>query len=250
MRDEFNVVIDRFAGIDQSSEENILKLSSAVSAENMETDDGNLTVAPGYVKAIQAPVPGDKRITRLMAFPHGGAPEFIAAAENDLYAYKNGAWTLIKSFTAIENHAWDYVVARIGEVDSIIIANGEYPPIKYDGETVTDLNTETALPCVKYLAVHGERLVAAGDPDYPNRVYYSDSYALGDWGLGEVPGSGGGTIEIDPTAGDGISGLFAVFNTLLVMKNGRMWYLSGYTPGEYHVRRVFGEVDPTRTPPS
>ena len=62
--------INRFFGIDQSVEENYLANGYTADACNMNTDDGNLSVAKGFTRKLVNALPGDEDIHRCVVFRH------------------------------------------------------------------------------------------------------------------------------------------------------------------------------------
>lgn len=57
--------IDEFFGIDQSRNENAIAPGMSADACNMDTENGSLAVAKGYVRHIPEPVPGTEPLHRL-----------------------------------------------------------------------------------------------------------------------------------------------------------------------------------------
>jgi len=57
--------IREFGGIDQSMEQSAIDEGSSPDACNMDTRDGNLSVAKGFVKHLLEPVPGDGPVKRV-----------------------------------------------------------------------------------------------------------------------------------------------------------------------------------------
>lgn len=65
--------IDEFFGIDQSRNENAIAPGMSADACNMDTEDGSLAVARGYVRHIETPVPGTAALHRLYVHQRGRA---------------------------------------------------------------------------------------------------------------------------------------------------------------------------------
>lgn len=132
--------ISGFRGIDQSVAENALDPAYSPDACNMETQDGDLAVAKGYTRFLEAPVPGSGAIHRMYVWERIEGTRFIVAAGNALYVYdaEGQAWVKFYEYEEeIASEAWDFQVSRIGERDYLIIANGQSQLVKWDGETAS-----------------------------------------------------------------------------------------------------------------
>ena len=69
--------IDEFMGLDQSMGENGMAASYSPDACNMDTADGELTVAKGYTRYITSAVPGTEAIRRMFLFHSGSGDQVI-----------------------------------------------------------------------------------------------------------------------------------------------------------------------------
>lgn len=142
--------IKEFKGIDQSKSENRLDAGSSPDACNMDTAQGDLMVARGFVDHGLPPVPGAGDIRRLYVWRDLVTIRYVVAAGMEIYAYVTThaipAWNLIYTYPAdvpgesppyppFTGLRWDFLEARIGEEDYLIIANGERQMIKWDGKT-------------------------------------------------------------------------------------------------------------------
>ena len=238
--------IDEFYGIDQSKNENAIPAGMSPDACNMDTDDGSLAVARGYVRHIDAPVPGTEKPYRLILHRRQGETQFIAIAGDTVYACKDGKWAAIYTYKpALKDHRFDFVEAQINSVDHLIIGCGERQLIKYDGEKVTAFGSEEGLSNIHvlHLGMYRNRLFSAGDPEHPNRLYWSQLPGSGrsieNWGLVEAsPNVEGGHTEVGDTGGDPIIGLAALSNQLLIFKQHSIYRLLGDKPGNYIVEKV------------
>lgn len=329
--------IDQFYGIDQSKDGALCNNGTSPDARNFDTTDGNLTVAKGFVKHFDTPIPGNGVIRRLFIMKLFSRLIFavIAKAEDGcmhLYAYDPSApeWDDVYSWPEeVSGTYWDVLQCNIGNYDYLLIANGEGQMVKWDGisskaelfgsvETVLTskvssytastktvvLNdaisedvkkrikqagiviagkthmvaevttssksvklayTPSPTPAagdevkvrgglsdapVNYLAMHYSRLFSAGDPENPNRLYYSqipgDGRSIEDWSSDEITGSpntGGGFVEIGDTVGDPIIGLAALSTQLLIFKRYSIYRLMGDVPSRFTIERVDAEVE-------
>ncbi|MBQ3108071.1 MAG: hypothetical protein IJC67_00525, partial [Clostridia bacterium] len=226
--------IDTFLGIDESMDENALKSGCSPDACNMDTEDGNLTVAKGFVKHFAETVPGEGEILRLALFRNAEEEQVLAFAGNSLYAYRNGAWEVVYTYEEEITSNQDFEEVRIGGTDHLLIADGKGQILKYDGQTARIFGSEEGqsnVP-VNYLAMYKSRLFAAGEAANPNRLYWSqlpgDERSIEDWGPVEAsPNVEGGHTEIGDTGGDPIVALMALSNQLLIFKERSLYRLIG-----------------------
>ena len=243
--------IDSFIGIDQDEAENALKPAYSPDACNMDTAGGDLAVAKGYIRHIPHQIPGVGQPHRLFLFRRAGQDQPIVAAGRELYAYKNNAWILIHTFEkGLASNKLDFVQAQIDGVDYLLIASGEDPIVKYNGNSALSFGSEQGQSNkpVQYLAMYRDRLFAAGDPSYPNRLYWSQLPGSGRtieaWGdVTDTVNVSGGHAEVGDAAGDPILGLYALSNQLLIFKKRSLYRLIGDKPGNFTIERVDADVE-------
>lgn len=98
------------------------------------------------------------------------------------------------------------------------------------------------MPMTMYASFYG-RLFAAGNPDFPNRLYWSclpgDGRTIEDWTADDAsPDTGGGYMQIGMD-GSEITALVAFDQQLLIWCGSELWRLYGATPSQYTLERVF-----------
>lgn len=257
-------IIKEFGGIDQSKDESKLELGSSPDACNIDTTDGNLSVAKGYEKFIDTPIPGNGAIKRLHIWRDLVTARYIVIAGDNVYAYVdtdgNPAWTKIYTYDDLEHgNYWDFLETKIGNTDYLIIANGEKQLIKWDGDTshqatVFGASEKQSNVPVNFLAMHYSRLFAAGDPDHPSRLYWScvpgaidsTTYTIEDWqSVDESTDKSGGHVEVGDTSGDPIMSLCALSNQLVIFKRNSIYRLLGDRPSNFRIVKVNGDVEET-----
>ena len=100
-----------------------------------------------------------------------------------------------------------------------------------------------------FVGLYYSRLIAAGDPSNPSRLYWSaisgDGRTVEDWLSvdGSVDASGG-YVEIGNTSGDKITGMCVLSTQVLIFKEHSVWRMYGDRPSQFTVERVeeFGEA--------
>ncbi len=240
--------IEGFSGIHQGWSENTLEGGCSPDACNMDTANGDLSVASGYVRHIGVPLPGDGEIKRLFVWNRAKGRRFVAAAGNTLYAIaeEEAQWTAIHTYdnAAATGAQYDFLVLKIGVDEVLLIANGYARMVKWDGDAahpaaVFGSAEQLSDRRVNYVELYFNRLFAAGDPENPGRLYWSmapgGTRTVEDWGVaGESENVSGGHVEVGSDS-DPITGLFALSNQLLIFKRDSAYRLLGDRPGNYRI---------------
>jgi hypothetical protein len=132
--------VEGFKGIDQSRSENVLDSGFSPDAQNMDTENGDLAVAKGYVKHISVPVPGTGRIRRMYVWRTTNGEKLVVVAGSKVYWWSGAAWEEVYTYTeGISSNEWDFEEIRIGTTDYLVIANGEMQLIKWSGSGAATL---------------------------------------------------------------------------------------------------------------
>lgn len=101
---------------------------------------------------------------------------------------------------------------------------------------------------VAYIELYASRLFAAGDPNHPTRLYWSqppgDVKTIEAWGADDyAETASGGYIEIGPTSDDPIVGLTALPNQLIIHKENSNYRLIGTNPADFQVLQINSGVE-------
>ena len=130
--------IPEWYGIQQQLDGTLLPITSAYDARNMETGDGNLSVAKGYEKLVEVPVPSTERPLKLIAV-RGTTKKFYVVTQAHIYAWNAStptAWTQVYEFpTELTVSQVDALQTRIGDRDVIIVATGASQMVKIYTDT-------------------------------------------------------------------------------------------------------------------
>ena len=168
--------VDRFIGLNQSGDENLMSPACTPDAANMCTDGGELRVAYGFTRLFEAAVPGTLRIDFFTLYRTNGAEIPVVIAGGVVYAYMENAWTPVYTYQSTRSKPiYDCAQVRINTTDYLVIADGQHGMIKFDGSSVTQFGSEenaSNIP-VSFLTMYRGRLFAAGDAANPDRLYYS-----------------------------------------------------------------------------
>ncbi len=247
--------IESFFGLDQSRGEGLLSPSCSPDAMNVETSDGELSTARGFTKLLPSPVPavGSYGIDRLCFFRNAESTVPIAISGGKIFTSARGIWTEQYSYETVPfRRHYSVLMTRIGMTDCMLIADGAHRMLKFDGERFSEFGTAAGCSdvIVGSIAMYRSRLFAAGDPENPNRLYYSKlpggTRSIEDWGPDEdSPSVEGGHIEIGATSGDPITAICAISNQLLIFKKNSVWRLIGDRPGNFTVEIIASDTTPT-----
>ncbi len=246
--------IPYFTGINQSGFENTLPSRFAIDAVNMDTEGGKLRVADGFYKYSALPVPDMGRIELLCCLktPEGDVPVVMSGGK--LFALSGGSWThFYTAQRTSSNVTCDSAMVRIGSTDYLVIADGENQLIKFDGESVSPFGSEencSDIP-VSYLTMYRGRLFAAGDPENPDRLYYSvlpgSGRTVENWGYVEAsPAVEGGHTDVGSIGGDPIVAIKALSNQLLIFKRHSLYRLIGDRPSNYTIEHIDADMLETK----
>ncbi len=245
--------INRFFGIDQSVEENYLANGYTADACNMNTDDGNLSVAKGFTRKLVNALPGDEDIHRCVVFRHKNGDIHIAIAGDTIYLNMGTGWIARYTYPSpLENHDFGFAEVKIDDTDYLLIANGETQMLKFNSTAVREFGSEEMCSNrpVRYLAMYKNRLFAAGDSEFPNRLYWSklpgDGRTIEDWSAGDSSVNvEGGHTQIGMFDSDPIVAITALSSQLLIFKKNSLYRLYGDKPSNFTVEEIESVIEYT-----
>ncbi len=240
--------IGAFSGIHQGWSENTLDNGMSPDACNMDTTNGELSVAKGYVHHLSCPLPTPADVKRLFVWNRATGRRFVAAVGNALYAMKEDDedWSSIYTYENADAQGvqYDFLVVKIASDEVLLIANGCAQMVKWDGDpshpaALFGSEDQSSHRHVNFVELYFNRLFAAGDKDNPSRLYWSmapgGTRTLEDWGPAEESENvSGGHVEVGSDS-DPITGLFALSNQLLIFKRDSVYRLLGDRPGNFRI---------------
>lgn len=227
--------ISKFLGFNQFEHSQFIAPGETQSAQNMDIDNGNLSVCKGYSKCIDTPLPGG--IKTLMTFHKNNADgtvrSYLLASTNDTLYYWNGlTWSAIKP--GLTNGYFEYINYQKDMTDLIIMTNGDESVFKWDGSTVTSLGGSP--PQFTSITLHYERLWGTGIKLNPNQVAYSAALNPEDW---TESVNTGGIIELPTWDGGKCIAVTSIFDNIVIFKTRNIFKIYGTYPGEYANKAVF-----------
>ena len=133
--------IRQFLGIQQQYDGSLMNEGSAHDARNMDTSDGNLSVAKGYVRAFDQSIPlaNSEKLLKLI-IARDIKPKFYVVSTQNIYRYIDDDplapepyWGVIYTFSpAITSNQIDYLQTHIGLKEYIVVATGQTQMLKID----------------------------------------------------------------------------------------------------------------------
>ena len=132
--------IPEWYGIQQQLDGTLLPVTSAYDARNMETGDGNLSVAKGFIKEIPTAVPDSDPILKLIITQGGGNTYVVTTKKIYAYVYENSAWSwkTIWTFSSeLTTKQVDALQTQISGSDAVLLATGATQMVKIDTGTNT-----------------------------------------------------------------------------------------------------------------
>ena len=242
-----------FYGIQQGVTENRMNDGESPDACNMDTTGGRLSVAKGYVREHSTPFPSPQDVKRLYIWKHAGGRQVIVATDEKLYTLDEttGLWRVFYAFEATADATkYDFQTVKIASTEYLLVSNGNARMAKWDGvsESAIPFGSAEGLSelAVNFTELYYARLFAAGDYNFPSRLYYSqapgDTRSIENWTSAEESENvGGGHVEIG-TDSDPITGLVALSNQLLIFKRDSLYRLLGDRPSNYRIQPVNGTM--------
>lgn len=257
--------IPSFQGaINEAVAENLIKVTEAKKAQNVNVDDGNLNSCGGISLYASAPAP----IGSMMAYYKNNAGKLLLACSGTLYKYENG--TFVSLGSGFTSDKFDYVNFKVDE-EVIIFGNGVEPTFVYNDVAVsylknrrkvyntdgtlkgyvdangvfyaTEAEVTTLAPKSNKYELHYERIWAADD----NSVYFSTADVNGfdyqDWTAPKDDelevNQHGGQVDIYTNDGGKIIGLKVIYDDVMVFKTKSLFKIFGNYPGNYQKIQVF-----------
>lgn len=238
--------IPAFGGLDQSSEGYGGSIAMSPDTQNMRLGGGTLSTGRGST-AYAPTLPHS--IGTLMPYHRRNADGTItamllAAAGDSIYKLEPGRFTQLRQ--NLTSDRFSHIGYQSGERDMLILANGKDDTLTYDGTQFAPLGQGANIEPCQYLALHYERVWAAGNGSYPDRVYHSRAMDPSDWSsydatdATDLPEIAGGFHDVPTWDGSVIRGIATLFDDVVLFKDQSIHRVVGTYPGEYALVRVHG----------
>lgn len=272
---ECKLSIEVFTGVDQSHGLHSLDVGSSPDAVNFIARDGDLRTAGGvsaYGTAIPESDYDDEeeeivlengRIFQGYFRDSNGADfsKLILALQGRLFWADLDAeqWTLLSGRFATND--WTMVNYREGQEDAAILMNGiddgqmwngedpmTIPMHIVQGRVTEEQNGQTVVTeegeelHFSQITLLNERLWGGVSADYPDRIYWSNTFGPNDWEFNyeDSEHDGGGYIDVATFDGSRIRAVIAAMDDVLIFKDKSLHRLAGSYPGEFTLTQVYG----------
>ncbi len=243
------MTLPTFSGVRMDLSEGLLKPDMTPEACNADTRSGALCAAKGFSRVMPALCEADTPFERMYVYATEHGSRYIAVAQDAMYYYKESShmWLMLYQFgRGVVGERMDFLKARVGTSDRLLIACGSEPMLAFDAETNTvdvfGTEEKQSDKTVSYVELYFGRLFAAGDPSAPARLYWSKAPGGGrtidDWRSDEASENvSGGFVDVG-VDDDPITGICALSNQLLIFKRDSLYRLLGDRPGNYRIVAV------------
>lgn len=148
----------------------------------------------------------------------------------------------------------DFITSQVKEINNTrtkvtfkeVISRSDKPVV---GDIVLIRGGLSDMP-VAYMDLYYNRLMCAGDPEHPSRLYWSqppgDVRTIEDWSMDDASEiSSGGHTEVGNTSSEPIVAIVALSNQLLIFKESSVWRMIGDRPSNYAISRVNKDMEKT-----
>ncbi len=222
------MTLPSFSGVRTDLAEGLMKPDMSPDAVNADTRTGALCSAGGFSRVMPEPCVDDRPFERMYVYAAESGNRYFVAAQDMLYLYDAtaGIWRPLYQFERdVTGERMDFLRARVGTADKLLIACGEEPMIAFDAGTnlvdVFGTEQKQSYKTVSYIELYFGRLFAAGDPQAPGRLYWSKAPGSGrtidDWRSDEASENVSGGFADVGVDDDPITGIFALSNQLLAL---------------------------------
>ena len=138
--------IPEWYGIQQQVDGTNLPVTTAYDARNMETCDGNLSVAKGYTKYISKAIPGTAKILKLIVAK--GTNDVFVVREDSIYHWDSTTndWVDLLHFDeSVPSGQVDTLQTKIGMDNVVLVATGTVNEDGQDTRSMVKLSLSTGL---------------------------------------------------------------------------------------------------------
>ena len=209
---------------------------SALELENFEPAvTGGYRRISGYEKWNSNIVPQDTSSTEKVLMSAYFNASVIAARGTKVYkaGSGSGSWTQIDSGRTNAGRYTHFRYSLAG-TDFIVWADGANHASKYDGTTVTDLNSTGAPANPQYVVNFKNALFFAGHSANPEEIVFTAPYSDSDFSVA----NGAGSIAVNSK----ITGLYSFRNELYIFCEERIFKLAGNTSADFVLQSVTREI--------
>lgn len=253
--------IGTFTGLNQGYGIHCMDYGSSPDSKNFICRYDRLYTAPGSAKYGESVFSSNYSCGRLFQAyfrdkNNNDITKLIMALDGCIYGADIDAsnWSLLGSGYSTDD--WDSVNYRDESNDWFILSNGTdgsfYIDLSFDGlhklSTIQGKVDSEERPSkgeeihFSRMTLLNERLWGGVSPDYPDRVYWSNSFDPNDWEFNYVDSEndGGGFADVATFDGGRVRAVINAFDNIFIFKDKSMHRLAGTYPGEFALNQVYG----------
>lgn len=227
---EATLSLSPFLGLDLYSYPNLMKDGYSPDCFNVEPKAGIMRSCNGYGRIKD--IGGCERFFN--HYKSDGTMVRLVFREGNIESFEDG--TTLKENYFAKGNSLSMVNYQLNDTYITVICNGKDVPVKYDGSGVSNLGGGP--PVASLVELHNERLFMAGNPNNPDRVYYSASFNPESWNA-EMES---GYIDLPSWDGGRIKEIKSLFGDLVVFKDYGLYRIYGTYPGEFGVEKISSNV--------
>lgn len=232
-RQEYAAHMAGFKGLNMRDDDSVMPLEESPRAENVIAEGGRLKRAMGFDAVKWKKAGGQEILLRQLPEEIVGLFEFQASSSGN-EGYKNLYYTATdgnlyrfvynEELLKVQAEAvpcaggitgWEYTYFtqyKSGKNNCALLGGPHCGPYVYTEGGSYMLSSSAPGPHMEKTAMHFSRMFGIGDPDYPQRIWFSK---IGDPGDFTVSEEAGGFIDITDTIGSAVD-IVSFFDTLLV----------------------------------
>ena len=230
---EYAARMDGFKGLNMRDDDSIMPLEESPKAENVVTEGGRLRRAKGFdivkwkkdngqevlLRQLPEEIVGLFEFQAALSETEGYKNLYYTAADGNLYRFVYNAELSKVQAEAVSCTegitGWEYTYFtqyRSGKNNCALLGGPKCGPYVYTEDGSYTLISSAVKPHMEKTAMHFSRMFGIGDPEYPQRIWFSKIGDPSDFTASE---EAGGYIDITDTIGSAID-IVSFFDTLLV----------------------------------
>ena len=194
--------------------------------------DGHLRTLPGAARLIATPM-AHAVLGALQYNLANGTSYFVAASSGGRLAYQN-LTTWVNVTTGLSSNANTFYKWAVFN-DTLIQTNGSDPVKKWGGGSGTFANLATNVPQGRFVTVHTDYVLIAGQTANPSQIAYSDSEDGTTWPVGN-------RLNVGLDDGQIITGFTRFGDATVIFKERSIYLLTGATAADFTLNPTLSEV--------
>lgn len=207
-------------GMVSNTRANLLTATQSAELVNFDLDQTGQLVTRRGTQAIGSAISANNPIQGLFYYDTPSVEELLAVCNTRFYHGSSGTWTGPVSGYTASSASLRVNFAQL--LNNVYFVDGSGKMYRWDGSALASSNTWAGVTDpppdgLKFLVEHQNRIAAAGDPDNPETIYFSDDLNEEYPTINEV--------QVGDGTGDPITGIISWIDYLLIVFKERSIYL-------------------------